>query len=163
MNPKNTKPVRTAIQNGLKTDGVSSETLYKNNQYAGHSQPTPEYCRKLLQYIPLRPDYKTWIASIAAVGNTFPEHVALDLLLSRFTDEQKNEHIYKLRQRLKNVSFGSLVRLAKLNGYHSNGNAVYYAAPLPQPKPEPEHLIYTDVDTDNLLIMPLVSGFSELL
>ncbi len=115
------------------------------------TQPTPEYCRELLQYIPQRPDYRTWIECIAAVGNTFPESTALDLLRSRFEDETPNEHAHKLRLRLNSVNFGSLVRLAKLNGYNGNGNAVYYAAPIPQSKSEPEPLIFTDADTDSVL------------
>lgn len=149
MTPKSTKPATACDGNGLYFTGVSGETQRKNTNYAAHSQPTPEHCRKLLQYIPQRPDYKTWIECIAAVGNTFSEITALDLLRSRFTDERKNEHAHKLRLRLKDVNFGTLVRLAKLNGYNGNGNAVYYAAPTPQPKPEP--LIFTDTDTDTML------------
>jgi len=149
MQPYKKEPV--TANNGLSTDGISGKNQYKNTHYAGHSQPTPEYCRKLLQYIPSRPDYKTWIECIAAVGNTFPESTALDLLRSRFIDERKNEHAHKLRLRLKDVNFGTLVRLAKLYGYNGNGNAVYYAAPIPQPKPEPEPLIFTDTDTDKVL------------
>ena len=55
-------------------------------------EPTPEYCRELLQYIPQRPDYEMWMRIIAAVTHTFPESVALSLLLERFTDEQPDEH-----------------------------------------------------------------------
>ena len=56
------------------------------------TQPTPEYCRELLQYIPQRPGYEIWMRIIAAVTHTFPESVALSLLLERFADEQPDEH-----------------------------------------------------------------------
>lgn len=152
MTPHKAKPEGSANSNGLYFSGVSSETQRKNTHYAGHLQPTPEYCRELLRCIPQRPDYKTWIKCIAAVGNTFSESTALDLLRSRFTDERENEHARKLRQRLETVKFGSLVRLAKLNGYNGNGNAVYYAAPTPQLTPESDPVSFADADESSVLI-----------
>lgn len=114
-------------------------------------EPTPEYCRELLQYIPSRPDYETWIAIIAAVGNTFPESTALDLLLSRFTDEEPNEHAHKLRSRLNSVNFGTLVWYARKYGYKGNYDGIEHAAPIPQPTPEPDPVSFADADTDSLL------------
>lgn len=102
MQPYKKEPVAT--NNGLSTDGISGKNQYKNTHYAGHSQPTPEHCRKLLQYIPQRPDYKTWIECIAAVGNTFSEITALDLLRSRFTDERKNEHAQLVFSSLQGIA-----------------------------------------------------------
>lgn len=80
-------------------------------------KPTPEYAKELISYLPVRPDYQTWIYAISAVGNTFPEDIAIDILLSHFQDERTNETTYKVVNRLKNVTFGSLVYLAKQNGY----------------------------------------------
>jgi len=115
-------------------------------------QPTPEYCRELLQYIPQRPDYPTWINCIAAVGNTFPESTALDLLLSRFTDELPNEHANKLRLRLKTVNFGTLVYHARINGYQGNYDGIEHAAPIQQRHTEPEPLSFADADKSSVLI-----------
>ena len=113
-------------------------------------EPTPEYCRELLQYIPQRPDYEMWIAIIAAVGNTFSENTALDLLLTRFTDELPNEHANKLRLRLKTVNFGTLVYHARQNGYQGNYDGIEHAAPIPRPTPEP--VSFADADESTVLI-----------
>lgn len=115
-------------------------------------EPTPEYCRELLQYIPSRPDYETWIAIIAAVGNTYSESTALDLLLSRFTDEEPNEHAHKLRSRLNSVNFGTLVYLARQNGYQGNYDGIEQAMPMPRPTPEPDPVSFADADESSVLI-----------
>ena len=116
------------------------------------TQPTPEYCRELLRYIPQRPDYETWIACIAAAGNTFPEPVALDLLLSRFADELPNEHANKLRLRLKTVNFGTLVYLARQYGYKGKYEGIEHAPPTPRPTPEPDPVSFADCDENSVLI-----------
>ena len=116
------------------------------------TQPTPEYCRELLRYIPQRPDYETWIACIAAAGNTFPEPVALDLLLSRFADELPNEHANKLRLRLKTVNFGTLVYLARQYGYKGKYEGIEHAPPTPRPTPEPDPVSFADADESSVLI-----------
>ncbi len=89
---------------------------------------------QLMQYISARPDYETWIKTIAAVGNTFDTETALSILLSRFTDETPNEHRRKLSTRLKDVNFGTLVLLARENGYSGpvkGLNHNWTAAPKP--------------------------------
>lgn len=78
---------------------------------------TPEYAKQLISYLPKRPDYRTWIYTISAIGNTFPESTAIEILLSHFQDERTNETVYKVNNRLKDVTFGTLVYLAKENGY----------------------------------------------
>lgn len=114
-------------------------------------EPTPEYCRELLRYIPQRPDYPTWIYCIAVAGNTFSEPVAHDLLLSRFTDELPNEHAHKLRSRLNSVNFGTLVYLARQYGYKGKYEGIEHAPPRPRPTPEPDPVSFADADTDSLL------------
>ena len=115
------------------------------------TQPTPEYCRELLQYIPQRPEYPFWISIIAAVGNTFPENTALDLLQTRFTDELPNEHAHKLRSRLNSVNFGTLVWYARKYGYKGNYDGIEHAAPIPQPTPEPDPVSFADADESTVL------------
>lgn len=80
-------------------------------------QPTKEFALKLISYLPNRPDYETWINVISAIGNSFSENEALDILLSHFRDEKPGEHLYKLRNQLRRISFATLVYLAKENGY----------------------------------------------
>lgn len=113
------------------------------------TQPTPKYCRDLLSYVPQRPDEDTWSKVVAAVGNTFPESTALDLLLSRFTDEEPNEHAKKLRNK-RVQDFGYLVNLAKEHGYTPKGNGAKYTPKIPA-TPEPDPVSFADADTDSLL------------
>ena len=115
-------------------------------------EPTPELCRELLQYIPQRPDYPTWIYCIAAAGNTFSEPVALSLLLERFTDLLPNEHAHKLRSRLNSVNFGTLVYLARQYGYKGKYEGVEHAPPTPRPTSEPDPVSFADADESSVLI-----------
>lgn len=117
------------------------------------TQPTPEYCRELLQYIPQRPDEDTWSKVVAAVGNTFSKSMALDLLLTRFTDEKPNEHAHKLQNK-RVQDFGYLVNLAKEHGYTPKGKGAKYTPtprPTPRPTPEPDPVSFDDADESKVL------------
>lgn len=78
--------------------------------------PDPEYTTYLLSFIPHRPDYQEWLYIISAIANTFDESTALQLLKTRFQDEKPNEIEYKIKHRLRNISYGTLVYFAKLYG-----------------------------------------------
>jgi len=84
------------------------------------SNATPEFAKELLSFIPNRPDYNLWLRVISAIGNTFPEQTALEILNSHFKDEGFNETAIKVTQRLKDINFGSLVHFAKEYGYNFN-------------------------------------------
>ncbi len=88
-------------------------------------RPTIAQVRLLLPFLPPRPDYQTWLQVISAVGNIFDEQTALTLLLERFSDEKPNEHLNKLRHRLPNTTFATLVWLAKQYGFKPD--ATFYA------------------------------------
>lgn len=80
-------------------------------------KPTPEYAKTLLSFLPRRVDYETWIKIISAIGNSFDEQTALNIILSYWRDEKQNETLEKIKSRLKTIQFGTLVYYAKLNGY----------------------------------------------
>lgn len=83
-----------------------------------YKEPPIELTRELLHYLP-RLEYNDWIRVIAAVGNTYDEKTALNLLLEHFQDEKPNEHETKLRNRLdKNITYGTLVYYAKQYGFN---------------------------------------------
>lgn len=88
-----------------------------NNVGAVLHRPTIGQARTLLSYIELRPDYDTWLRTVSAIGNTFDEQTALELLLKFFQDEKPGEHLYQLRHRLRNITFATLVWLAKQRGF----------------------------------------------
>lgn len=80
--------------------------------------PSKELTMTLLSYIPRRPDYNMWLEVVSAIGNTYPEGEALNILLSHFQDETKNEHKAKLKGRLSKVNYGTLVYIAEQYGYN---------------------------------------------
>jgi hypothetical protein len=82
-----------------------------------YAEPTLEYARELLSYVPARPQYDEWLKIISAVSNTFDEGTALRLLTSKFGDEKPNETERKIKNRLSNISFATLVYYAKRYGY----------------------------------------------
>jgi len=70
-----------------------------------------------LQFLPARPEYHLWVRVIAAIGNCFDENTALQLLLSRFSDEAPDQHRRKLQNRLRSYSIGTLFHAARSFGY----------------------------------------------
>jgi len=116
------------------------------------TQPTPEYCRELLRCIPQRPDREIWLYCISAIGNTYPENVALSLLLERFTDELPNQHAYTLRHRLNSVNFGTLVWYARKYGYKGKYDGIEHEPPTPHITPEPEPISFADADAKTLIV-----------
>ncbi len=101
-----------------------------NNVGAVLHRPTIAQVRLLLPFLPPRPDYSTWVRAISAVGNIFDEHTALTLLLERFSDEKPDEHLHKLRHRLPNTTFGTLIWMAKQNGFKPD-SSFYADSPRP--------------------------------
>jgi hypothetical protein len=79
--------------------------------------PPLEFAETLLSYIPSRPIYDEWIRIISAIANTYDKYTAKQLLLNKFRDEKFNEHEKKIKARLKNIGFGTLVYIAKRYGF----------------------------------------------
>lgn len=90
--------------------------------------PTPEEARELLSYFPARPDYDLWVRTISAIGNTFSEGDALEILLSRFADEKPGETQKKLANGMKDINYATLVYYAKKFGYDPQ-NATFINRP----------------------------------
>lgn len=73
--------------------------------------------QKALSFLPKRPDYDMWLRIISAIANHFSDATALEILLSHWKDEKKNETAYKIKHRLKDVGLGTLFFTAKQFGY----------------------------------------------
>ncbi|MCX6155211.1 MAG: hypothetical protein NT007_13740 [Candidatus Kapabacteria bacterium] len=80
-------------------------------------KPTVAQTQELLRWIPKRPCYSEWIIVIAAIANTFEPQLALRILTSYFIEEKKGEHWYQINNGLKNITYGSLIHLAKKYGF----------------------------------------------
>ena len=130
-----------------KTEDVYNYKYTNNN--AVTQDVSVDFCRELLSYLPSRPDYEMWYQIIAAVGNTFDEKTALDLLTSRYPDEKPNETLYKLQRRSKQ-DFGFIVNRAKENGWTGKVNSNSFHNYTPKKAPDEPQIDFTDVDTDSL-------------
>ena len=84
-----------------------------------YSQPSIALAKEMLKYLPKRPNYNEWLLVISAIGNSFDQQTALEILLSYFQDESPNEHLYKLQHTLSGVNFASLVYIAKQYGFNN--------------------------------------------
>ncbi len=89
--------------------------------------PTPEQAKIILSYLPKRPEHNLWKFVISAIGNTYDEQTALDILLSHFIDEETNEHRYYLKHRLSNFTIKHLIKYAGKIGYNrTETNRTYF-------------------------------------
>jgi hypothetical protein len=67
--------------------------------------------------------YKEWITILSGLANAFGEETAFHIATQAgFRDERRNETAYKIRKRLKNVSFGSVVYI--LRQHHIDTSAL---------------------------------------
>jgi hypothetical protein len=82
---------------------------------------------ELLRWIPPRPPYEEWVRIIAAVGSVLEDTEAAAVLAAWSPEDRPGEYRAKLRARLASVNFGTLVHLAKANGY----------TPASRPAPRP--------------------------
>lgn len=72
--------------------------------------------KEMIKVLP-RLNYLQWFKVVSAIGNTFDESTALDILLSQFKDEKRNEHQNKLKRRAMNIGFGTFVFICKQYGW----------------------------------------------
>lgn len=134
-----------------------------------YERPTPEYAIELLQYIPQRPDYWTWLHCISAIGNSFDEQTAKSIIYTRFQDFKPNETQNKINARLRQYNFGTLVYYAKQNGYrHERRNSLsklsYQPLALPTSPKEPKKELVKFGEPPNLLYTyPINSELPEFL
>ena len=83
--------------------------------------PTAEEIAKMLSYIPPRPDYETWLKIASAVWSVLPMLDGAQLLHEWSPEERDGEYASKHKARLKQVGIGSLIHIAKENGYRPRG------------------------------------------
>jgi hypothetical protein len=79
--------------------------------------------RHLLSFIPSRPDYDTWIKIIGAVGSVLSDADAAAILEQWSPEEKEGEYRSKLGSGIEKIGAGTLVFMAKANGYPSTTGA----------------------------------------
>jgi hypothetical protein len=74
---------------------------------------------EMLSHIPARPPYDVWIKIIAAVSSEVDEASAVLLLQEWSPEENQGEYLEKIRSVLDQISIGTLIHLARENGYET--------------------------------------------
>ena len=80
---------------------------------------TAEDVRALLAAIPPRPEYMEWLTVCSAVWDALGEIEGTALLQEWSPEESAGEYTNKFKDRLKNVHVGTLVSIAKANGFNT--------------------------------------------
>jgi VirE-like protein/AAA domain-containing protein len=80
-------------------------------------KPSKDEVREMLQFVPKRPDYPDWLKIVAAVGDALDDTDAIEVLNEWSPEECAGEYAEKLRHRLRDVHIGTLIHLAKENGW----------------------------------------------
>ena len=93
----------------------------KTNEHHGNanrnSKPDKAQIREMLRFIPKRPGHPDWIKIVASVGDALPDEDAIELLKEWSPEEKEGEYADKLQHRLKDVTVGTLIYLAKQHGW----------------------------------------------
>jgi hypothetical protein len=79
--------------------------------------PSADEIAEMLRCIPPRPDYETWLKIASAVWSVLPMAEGARLLHEWSPEEREGEYAAKHKARLKQVSVGSLIHIAKEHGY----------------------------------------------
>jgi hypothetical protein len=96
---------------------------------------TAEDVRALLAAIPPRPEYMEWLTVCSAVWDALGEIEGTALLQEWSAEESAGEYANKFKDRLKNVHAGTLVSIAKANGFDTRRAAAAKHAERDGPSP----------------------------
>lgn len=98
--------------------------LTTNTRQHAQFQPLPPHTAaqvaEILRFIPPRPAYSDWIKVIAAVGSALPEADAVDVLGTWTPEDRPGEYRTKLHSRLRSVTIGTLILMAKQHGFDAS-------------------------------------------
>ena len=75
----------------------------------------------MLDKIPSRPDYSTWLKVSSAVWSVLPMQEGLNLLNNWSPEEKEGEYATKYKNRLEKVTIGTLVFMAQAGGWKGTG------------------------------------------
>lgn len=96
---------------------------------------TPEDVRALLAAIAPRPEYMEWLTICSAVWDALGEIEGTALLQEWSPEESAGEYTNKFKDRLKNVHAGTLVSIARANGFDTRHAAAAKHAERDGPSP----------------------------
>ncbi len=104
-------------------------------------------CAQALSHLPRLP-YTEWITVLSGLANEFGEEQALRIAgEAGFKDERRNETAVKIRQRLRNVSFGSVIFVLRRYGIDTSAltgagsRQIQAQRPIVPPRPSAPHTL----------------------
>ena len=81
----------------------------------------------MLQSIPPRPDYDTWLRVVSAVRNSLADDAAAIEMLKRWSpEESEGEYAEKIKSPLTEITFGTLMHYAEAHGFAGAVKKFYY-------------------------------------
>lgn len=106
-----------------------------DDNYSKPGMITESEVRKMLTFIPKHQDYMDWLRCINAIGNTFDLNTAISII-NEWSPGKDGEIEYKLKNRLRDISIGTLIHIAKYYGYEEvfNKNSRYSKFNIPLPE-----------------------------
>lgn len=122
---------RTFVEASVERMNAIQHETKQARMYIPSGVPPVEEIRKMLAVIPEKIEYLDWMRIVSAVGNSYPEDVAFDLITAKWPDMSQGDVRYKLQRRLHRVGIGTLIYHAKRYGW--NPPAGMYDDP-PKPK-----------------------------
>ena len=117
-------------------NAVQAETRHAR-MYIANGVPAVEEVRKMLHAIPHKMEYLDWMRIVSAIGNSYPEDVAYNLINDKWPEMPHGDVAYKLRNRLHRIGIGTLIYQAKKYGW--NPPVGMYDDP-PKPKEALKHV-----------------------
>ena len=119
------EPVRPAARDTNEAD-----------EHGNGSKPDKAAVRSMLAAIPKRPDYPEWLKIVAAVGDALNGEDAAELLNEWSPEEKPGEYLEKLQSGMEKVHVGTLIHIARQNGWKgtltdSGSPAEWFAAKFP--------------------------------
>jgi hypothetical protein len=96
---------------------ATKEGTKHKDRSESHAQIPAEELREILLKIPPRQKYDPWLRVLSAVFNVIDLDAGVELLNGWDPEDVPGLYAEKHRVRLKNIGFGTLVMLAKENGY----------------------------------------------
>ena len=104
---------------------VASENVHREDREEREA-PEPMAVadvREVLQWVPSRPDYDTWIRVVSGVASVLPMAEAIACLQEWSPPEKPGEYEVKWSHRLQHVTIRSVIRMAQAHGFDAGAAA----------------------------------------
>jgi hypothetical protein len=111
-------PAAGAVPEGAGSKVIPDKTFaYNSPEEEGAAITRVE---EVLSFIPTRPKYPEWLIVLSGVFDELPYHHAVAVLNAWSIEEDENQYEKKYSVRLKEIGFGSVMKMAIAGGYDNS-------------------------------------------